>query len=201
MKSEYGFLVSASSISISIEELMLRDEGLGPFVWARPQNILGIDASAILAKNLKLREEKGRHFDGEEVLPEASVCSYLESCIRHKSLQSDINADDVMDACVDIMVRWGSSLPAHGFYGDADLLSYENASRILKIIKNVYEGLSNEVLRQNIRYFVGEHYQVSGVWVLGGKSRFADVLDAADLEFVSALNFDETNSILSFPGE
>lgn len=200
MKSEYGFFVSALSIPISIEELMIRDEGIGPFVWVRPQNISGIDASEILAKNLKLRQELERRFDDEDVLPEASICSYLESCVRHKSAQSNINVDDVMDACVDIMVRWGSSLPAHGFYGNIDLLSFENASRVLKVIKDVYESLSNEVLRQNIRYFVGEHYQVSGVWALGGKSRFADVLDTSDLEFVSRLNSDEANSSLNFSG-
>ncbi|WP_143080696.1 hypothetical protein [Variovorax sp. YR750] len=200
MKSEYGFFISTLSISISIEELIVRDEGVGPFVWVRPQNISGIDASVILAKNLKLRQEVERRFDDEDVLPEASICSYLESCVRHKSAQSNINVDDVMDACVDIMVRWGSSLPAHGFYGNIDLLSFENASRVLKVIKDVYESLSNEVLRQNIRYFVGEHYQVSGVWALGGKSRFADVLDTSDLGFVSRLKSDEANSSLNFSG-
>lgn len=179
---------------------MARDEGVGPFAWVRPKSISGIDVSAILVKNLKFRESGRLHFDNEEILPEASVCSYLESCIRHRSAQSLLGVDDVMDACVDIMVRWGSSLPAHGFYGDIDLLSFENASRILKIIEEIYKDLSNEVLRQNIRYFVGEHYQVSGVWALSGKSRFADVLDAADFDFVSRLNFDEANSSLNIAG-
>lgn len=199
MKSEYGFFVSASSIPTSIEKLIIRDEGVGPFVWVRPQNISGIDASLILARNLNLKKEAGPIFDDEDILPEASVCSYLESCVRHRSDRSKISVDDVIDACVHIMVRWGSSLPAHGFYGDVDLLSLENASRILKIIRNVYEKLSNEVLRQNVRYFVGEHYRVSGVWMLGAKSRFADALDSEDLEFISKLNFKGANSNLNFP--
>lgn len=200
MKSEYGFLISALSVPISIDELISRDEGVGPFVWVRPQNISGIDASVIFARNLKLRERPALISDDEDMLPEASVCSYLESCIRHRSDRSKIEVDDVIDACVHIMLRWGSSLPAHGFYGDVDLLSCDNASRILKIIKNIYEDLSNEVLRQNIRYFVGEHYRVSGVWALGEKSRFADALDSEDLRFVSKLNFEEANSKLIFPG-
>jgi hypothetical protein len=200
MKGEYGFPVLALSVPISIEELIVRDEGVGPFVWVRPQDISDIDVSAILARNLRLREGLGAIPDDGDILPEASVCSYLESCVRHRSDQSKINVDDVIDACVHIMVRWGSSLPAHGFYGDIDLLSLENASRILKIIQNIYKELSNEILRQNIRYFVGEHYRVSGVWTSGEKSRFADALDSEDLKFVLKLNFDEANSSLSFPG-
>jgi hypothetical protein len=200
MTSEYGFLVSAISVPISIDELISRDESAGPFVWVRPQNISGIDASVILEKNLKLRERAGSISDDEYILPEASVCSYLESCIRHRSDRSKIEVDDVIDACVHIMVRWGSSLPAHGFYGDVDLLSPDNASRILKIIQNIYQELDNEVLRQNIRYFVGEHYRVSGVWASNGRSRFFGALDSKDLMFLSKLSFDEANSKLNLSG-
>jgi len=96
------------------------------------------------------------------------------------------------------MVKWGSSLPAHGFYGDLDLISSGNASRILKILRTVYDGLSTEVLRQNIRYFVGEHYQTNGVWALNGVPRFSDVLDSEDLECISKMNLDEINSNLNF---
>jgi len=198
VKNEYGFLFATPSTRISIEELVARDEGAGPFVWVRPQDVIGIDASKILAGNLKSRKSLNSYFDDEDISPEASVCSYLESCVRHRPEHSEITVDDVVGACVYIMVKWGSSLPAHGFYGDLDLISSGNASRILKILRTVYDGLSTEVLRQNIRYFVGEHYQTNGVWALNGVPRFSDVLDSEDLECISKMNLDEINSNLNF---
>lgn len=188
------FLALAPSVSISIEEVINRDEGAGPFIWVRPQDVSGIEASEILARNLKSRVTWSSDSDADVVLPEAYVCSYLESCVRHRSGQSEIQADDVIVACVYMMVHWGSSLPAHGFFGDLDLLSLENASRILKIIRLIYDGLSHEILRQNIRYFVGEHYRVAGMWVLGGESRFFKALDHGDFEFIARLNLDEANT-------
>lgn len=197
MKDEYGFLMSASSIGVSIEELIDRDEGAGPFIWVRPENVAGVDEAEMLARNLKAREKLDSSFEDEDIFPEAFVCSYLESCVRHRSAQTRIDVEDVIGACVYIMVGWGSSIPAHDFYGDLDLLSRDNASKTLKIIQSVYQGLSNEVLRKNIRYFVSEHYRVGGVWALSGASRFFGALDSVDLEFVSKLNFDEMNSILN----
>lgn len=189
-----NFLASAPSVAISIEEVINRDEGAGPFIWVRPQDVSGIEAPAILARNLKSRATWGSDSDADDVLPETYVCSYLESCVRHRSDQSKIQADDVIAACVYMMVCWGTSLPAHGFYGDLDLLSLENASRILKSIRLVYDGLSHEVLRQNIRYFVSEHYRSGGAWLLGGESRFLNVMDSEDLGFLSSLNLEEMNS-------
>ncbi|WP_440531910.1 hypothetical protein [Variovorax sp. YR566] len=197
MKDENGFLILASSIGVSIEELINRDEGAGPFIWVRPQDVSGVDAAEMLARNLKAKEKLNSSFEDEDIFPEAFVCSYLESCVRHRSAQAKIDVEDVIGACVYIMVKWGSSIPAHGFYGDLDLLSLDNASKILKIIRSVYQGLSNEVLRKNIRYFVSEHYRASGVWALSDASRFFGALDSEDLEFVSKLNFDEMNSILN----
>ena len=51
-------------------------------MWVSPSDISDIDVPSILARNLLSREKPALNLDDEDVLPDASVCSYVEPCIR-----------------------------------------------------------------------------------------------------------------------
>lgn len=68
-----GFLKLAPSNRISIDELVARDNGAGPFVWVRLSDISGIDVPSILARNLASRENPVLSLDEEDSLVQLDI--------------------------------------------------------------------------------------------------------------------------------
>lgn len=191
MQDRYGFILHAPSRPIALDTLIERDQEGGPYEWAHPRDVTGLDPVAMLERNL--RQIENPDHEPPDDTPEMDVCAYLEACVRHRGNSgAHFDVEDLMSACVHILLEWGSTMPANAyFYQDQNLLTPENASPMLKKLASVYDGIEHRVLKSHLRDFIGEHYRCTGLWTLADNGfRFNEWLDPDDLDFLDRIHVD-----------
>src|SRR5262245_38793670 len=150
MQDRYGFILNAPRRPLALDTLIEREREGGPYEWVHPRDLTGLDPSAMLQRNLRRAGDPG--LESPDDPPEMDVCAYLETCVSHRGADADFQVEDLISACVHILLEWGSTMPANAyFYQDLNLLAPDNAAPVLKKLAAVYDATEHPLLKRHRR--------------------------------------------------